>query len=102
MSNGYVIYPDSVGRHLLSAEKKYARTRSKNEPGEEFRVESVDTGKTVARFRNGSLTASNPSKRKTRKRVAKGGRAVHVRNFTGTIRKKSNEQVVIEGTGRKQ
>ena len=63
----------------------------------------------------------NPSKRKTRKRVSnalkkwmkagglakknpgrkvKGGRAVSLRNFSGTITKKRNGQVVIKGRSR--
>ena len=61
----------------------------------------------------------NPSKRKTRKRVGaalrkfvrgnpsvkgrkvKGGRAVTLKNFTGTVVRKSNGQVLIQGRGRR-
>ena len=61
----------------------------------------------------------NPSKRKTRKRVSsalkkwmakvkpnpgrkvKGGRAVSLRNFTGSVVRMSNGQVVIRGKGKR-
>lgn len=61
----------------------------------------------------------NPSKRKTRKRIStafkkfmkagglknpgrkvKGGRAVSLRGFTGTVTRKANGQVVIRGRSR--
>lgn len=61
----------------------------------------------------------NPSKRKTRKRVStafkkwmkagglknpgrkvKGGRAVSLKNFSGTVTRKANGQVVIRGRSR--
>ena len=41
----------------------------------------------------------NPAKSKGRK--VKGGRAVSLRNFTGTITQKANGQVVIRGKGKR-
>ena len=41
----------------------------------------------------------NPSKVKGHK--VKGGRSVSLKNFTGTVTRKSNGQVVIRGRGRK-
>ncbi len=50
--NGYVIYPDSVGRMNLADALEYAR-QSSIECGN-ARVEDCDTEKVVARFRNGA------------------------------------------------
>jgi hypothetical protein len=41
----------------------------------------------------------NPSKAKGRK--VKGGRAVTLKNFSGTVTRKANGQVVIRGRGHK-
>jgi hypothetical protein len=53
MTNGYVIYPASIG--VMELEKALAKARelSAAEPNEDYRVEDCDTQKTVARFRNG-------------------------------------------------
>ena len=49
--NGYVIYPDSVGKMDLDAAKEYARESSEREG--EARVEDCDTEAVVARYRHG-------------------------------------------------
>ena len=114
----YVIYPDSVGKTPAAKAKAYAKRRSKEEPGTEFRVENIYTGKVIARYRNGIQT--NPAKRSASKRVSsalkkylhslkgnpakgrkvKGGRAVSLKNFTGTVTRTSRGQVQIRGKAR--
>ena len=115
MSNGYVVYPGGRPVFSLAKAKKAAKAESKQDGY--ARVESVDTGKTMASYRYGQ---PNPSKRSVRKRVAaalkkyvrgnpprvkgrkvKGGRAVSLKNFTGTVVKKANGQVQIMGRGRR-
>jgi hypothetical protein len=44
------------------------------------------------------VRGKNPTKRSTRKRVSRS-LTKYVRNFTGTIRRTSDGQVVIAGTG---
>jgi hypothetical protein len=51
--NGYVIYPDSIGKYELDEAMNYAAERSGEQPSVEYRVEDCDTEKVVARFRNG-------------------------------------------------
>lgn len=49
--NGYVVYPDSIGKFKLADANREAKRESIDYG--KARVESVDTGKTVARWENG-------------------------------------------------
>jgi hypothetical protein len=60
MSNRYVIYPVGIGVHLKAKAIARAKKLAKDDPGEEYRVESVDTEKVVARFKFERGTARNP------------------------------------------
>lgn len=60
--NGYVIYPDSVGKMKLSAAKRYAKAASRRE-SDEYRVEGVDSGRVYARYRDGVLVSTNSARR---------------------------------------
>ena len=63
--NGYVVYPSSTGHMSLRTAKAAAKRESKREGY--ARVESVDTGRTVASYSYGKLK-SNPRKRVTSRR----------------------------------
>ena len=62
--NGYVVYPDSVGKHTLPAARKEAMKQSRQYGS--ARVEDADTQKTVARYSNGR---PNPKRRKAKKKA---------------------------------
>jgi len=53
-SNGYVIYPEGVGKSALVSAVKEAVRQSQSAANQfEARIENVDTEKVVARYRNG-------------------------------------------------
>lgn len=93
-----------------------------NEQGKWVLGSQTDSPAVIRAFLKRGSGQNNPSKRKIQKRVSaalrkylgsptnpsrakgrkvKGGRAVTLRNFTGTITRKANGQVVIRGKGRK-
>jgi hypothetical protein len=54
MTNGYVVYPSSTGHMTLRAAKEAAKKESTEaRSGYQARVESCDTGKTLAQYRDG-------------------------------------------------
>lgn len=92
-------------KRVAAALKKYVRA---NRAGEKKRLQRMKREGWTPRVRHGHLRARaralgaklvNPSRVKGRK--VKGGRAVTVRNFTGTIVRKSDGTVDILGRGRR-